>query len=1069
MLNQRSICGHELGRVSMVLLLLFTFTVGLFAQSTGTINGRVTDTSGAVVPGTTITATNTATGVARTTTTISDGLYNITGLLPGTYDIQASANGLEKVVKQGETLVTATTLTVNFELGVATTTQKAEVTAEAPLVDTTQSFDSQTLQTTEVQSLPILNRNFSGLVTLVPSARPTATPANNKIALGGGLGFSGGAGRNGGVEMDGAALRDDVNGGPLFNVTLEGVQEFNVLAHDYPANYGLTSGGIVLITTKSGGNAFHGSAFGFGRNQDMTAIDYFSKPSNGGLGKPPYDREEFGGSLGGPIKKDKLFFFVAAEDLRLNQSLVIPNLAYSQAVALKSNLSSLTSCPICVTVGNAMVPSSNLPETIRDLQTNVRMDYQINDKNSFFARYVREHLDAFDDILQTLGGVPHPDINPNGSNVYDPVHGDNAVISWTSIIGTRSVNTLAFAGTNFYEFQYCKCSLTGPAQMYADMIFPDLQVGAPVPAAGSKDAQTDIQVKELFSHQLGNHSLKFGGDYIDYLNLGYLRNISGDVAFFDDPTTIINNTNGKYPEGFLTPGAMKTVLEMSKDFGGAPAPSAVENGKEFSLFAQDDWKIKSNLTLNLGVHYDRYSNFYDQSGDVNNRAYLLLHAIGSPWGSNIPKTFNKAISPRVGLAWDITKNGKNVFRASFGIFYDESLSPNMTAIDPENQPLLENVGATYTNTAVGAGAAPTTVYGGVLPLALQPGLPTFLPGGNTTITWLEPGTVDPSSEQTHAGYTRQISPTMVFSLDYTHMLGLHEWHAELINPLESTAWDPNAASYNTCGITGSYRRLECAFRAAGLAPNTIGVVQINSATNRSQYNEAVFHFAKRSKYMDFQANYILSAAYAFGGAIGSTATGGGPVAAEIPLQIFSKSEWGPSLTDERNRVVVSGVFRLKWGIEAAPIFQWGSARPYNCLSSTDYTGSGNGDSRCVVSSATGAITAAPAVPAGTTVTTSGGYTVNGVTYTPLGVNALRGTDTYDLDARFSKIFTIHERYKLAAFVELYNITNKANFGNNYGGTYSATSTTFEKPLGYLNNGVSLPTSRQLQLGARFTF
>lgn len=1053
----------------MVLLLLFTFTVGLFAQSTGTINGRVTDTSGAVVPGTTITATNTATGVARTTTTISDGLYNITGLLPGTYDIQASANGLEKVVKQGETLVTATTLTVNFELGVATTTQKAEVTAEAPLVDTTQSFDSQTLQTTEVQSLPILNRNFSGLVTLVPSARPTATPANNKIALGGGLGFSGGAGRNGGVEMDGAALRDDVNGGPLFNVTLEGVQEFNVLAHDYPANYGLTSGGIVLITTKSGGNAFHGSAFGFGRNQDMTAIDYFSKPSNGGLGKPPYDREEFGGSLGGPIKKDKLFFFVAAEDLRLNQSLVIPNLAYSQAVALKSNLSSLTSCPICVTVGNAMVPSSNLPETIRDLQTNVRMDYQINDKNSFFARYVREHLDAFDDILQTLGGVPHPDINPNGSNVYDPVHGDNAVISWTSIIGTRSVNTLAFAGTNFYEFQYCKCSLTGPAQMYADMIFPDLQVGAPVPAAGSKDAQTDIQVKELFSHQLGNHSLKFGGDYIDYLNLGYLRNISGDVAFFDDPTTIINNTNGKYPEGFLTPGAMKTVLEMSKDFGGAPAPSAVENGKEFSLFAQDDWKIKSNLTLNLGVHYDRYSNFYDQSGDVNNRAYLLLHAIGSPWGSNIPKTFNKAISPRVGLAWDITKNGKNVFRASFGIFYDESLSPNMTAIDPENQPLLENVGATYTNTAVGAGAAPTTVYGGVLPLALQPGLPTFLPGGNTTITWLEPGTVDPSSEQTHAGYTRQISPTMVFSLDYTHMLGLHEWHAELINPLESTAWDPNAASYNTCGITGSYRRLECAFRAAGLAPNTIGVVQINSATNRSQYNEAVFHFAKRSKYMDFQANYILSAAYAFGGAIGSTATGGGPVAAEIPLQIFSKSEWGPSLTDERNRVVVSGVFRLKWGIEAAPIFQWGSARPYNCLSSTDYTGSGNGDSRCVVSSATGAITAAPAVPAGTTVTTSGGYTVNGVTYTPLGVNALRGTDTYDLDARFSKIFTIHERYKLAAFVELYNITNKANFGNNYGGTYSATSTTFEKPLGYLNNGVSLPTSRQLQLGARFTF
>ncbi len=696
-----------MGKISRILLALVASGVGLFAQSTGTINGRVTDSSGAAVPNATVTATNSATGIARTITTASDGLFNFAGLLAGTYDVQAAATGLEKTTKQNETLITATTLTVNFELGVATTTQKAEVTAEAPLVDTTQSFDSQTLQTAEVQSLPILNRNFSGLVALVPSARPTATPANNKISLGGGIGFSGGAGRNGAVEIDGVALRDDVNGGPLFNVTLEGVQEFNVIAHDYPAQYGLTSGGIVLLTTKSGGNQFHGSLFGYGRNAAMTGIDYFSKPANGGLGKPAYDREEYGGSLGGHIIKDKLFFFGAVENLRLNQALVIPSLAYTQAVALKDNLSSLASCPICVQVGNAMQPSSNLPETIRDWESNVRMDYQINDHNSLFGRYVRQHSLAFDDILQTLGGVPHPDINPNGSNVYDPVHGDNAVISWTSIIGSKSVNTLAVAGTHFYEFQYCKCSLTGAAQTYADMIFPDLQVGAPVPAAGSENNQNDIQVKETFSHQAGSHALKFGGDFIDYLQLGYLRNISGDVAFFDDPTVIINNTNGKYPQGFLTPGAMKTLLLMSKDFGGSAAKSAVEDGKEFSLFVQDDWKIRPGLTLNLGLHWDRFSNFYDQEGDVNNRAYLLLKAVGSPWGAGIPKTFNKAFSPRVGLAWDITGKGKNVFRASFGIFYDESLSPNMTAIDPLNQPLLENVGSTYTNTAVGVGAAPT--------------------------------------------------------------------------------------------------------------------------------------------------------------------------------------------------------------------------------------------------------------------------------------------------------------------------------------------------------------------------
>lgn len=154
MLNHQSRCGLIVGRISLLFLLLIAFSGGLFAQSTGTINGRVTDSSGAVVPGATVTVTNSATGITRTTTTINDGLYNVTGLVPGQYDVQVAATGLEKVVKQGKTLVTATTLTVNFELGVATTTEKAEVTAEAPLVDTTQSFDSQTLQTAEVQSLP---------------------------------------------------------------------------------------------------------------------------------------------------------------------------------------------------------------------------------------------------------------------------------------------------------------------------------------------------------------------------------------------------------------------------------------------------------------------------------------------------------------------------------------------------------------------------------------------------------------------------------------------------------------------------------------------------------------------------------------------------------------------------------------------------------------------------------------------------------------------------------------------------------------------------------------------------
>src|ERR1700690_926724 len=203
----------------------------------------------------------------------------------------------------------------------------------------------------------------------------------------------------------------------------------------------------------------------------MTALDYFSKPANGGFGKPPYTRDEFGGSIGGPIKKDKLFFFGALENLRLNQALVQPSSVYNEAVLLKNNLSSLTSCPICMTVGNSIVPSATLPETIRDWQSSIRGDYQISDKHSLFGRWERERIDTFDDILQTLGGVPHPDIDPTGSNVYDPVRGDNVVLSWTWLVSNKSLNTLAVAGTHFYEFQFCNCNLTGAALEYRNMIF----------------------------------------------------------------------------------------------------------------------------------------------------------------------------------------------------------------------------------------------------------------------------------------------------------------------------------------------------------------------------------------------------------------------------------------------------------------------------------------------------------------------------------------------------------------------------------------------------------------------
>ena len=373
----------------------------MFAQSVGTISGTASDSSGSVVPGARVTAANNNTGVTRDTQTNTVGLYGFPGLPPGAYTVTMERPGFAGSSKK-VTLLADTTLTVDFALGVQAVAQQVDVSGgEAVLVQTTQSEVSASVNSKEVENLPMLNRNFTGLVTLVPGARAAPAVNSNKVGFGGGIAVGGGTGRNVQMSVDGLDNRDDVIGGPLFNFTIEGIGEFRVLNHQFGAQYGRTNGSIVLVVNKSGGNAYHGTAFAYGRNDSMTATDYFSGLS--GLGKPPYDREQFGGSFGGPIKKDKLFFFGAIERIQENRALTFPANALNQATLLKQALTGLTTCATCVQVGNAIVPSGAVPQTVRDLLYTVKGDYQINAKHSLFVRAAQQRLNNFDDLLVLPG------------------------------------------------------------------------------------------------------------------------------------------------------------------------------------------------------------------------------------------------------------------------------------------------------------------------------------------------------------------------------------------------------------------------------------------------------------------------------------------------------------------------------------------------------------------------------------------------------------------------------------------------------------------------------------------
>ncbi len=1072
-------------RSGIAVLLFFAMSALSFAQSRGSINGRVTDPAGAVVVGANVTATNSGTGISRTTVTNSDGLYNFPQLDAGTYNIKVEAKGFAAATQQAVTLVTDTILTRDFSLTVGSAQQEVVVTSEIPMVETTQSEVAGTLQTSEVQALPILNRNFSGMVTLVPGARPSQMTNSNKIGFGGGIAVGGGTGRNVELEVDGMASRDDVVGGTMFNVTLEGIQEFKVLSHDFSAQYGHTSGSVVIVATKAGTNQLHGTAFAYGRNDAMTAVDYFSDPANGGLGNPPYDREQFGGSIGGPIVKDKLFFFGGVERVQENRVKPYPANAYNQAVTLKQALTALTTCPMCVSVGNALQPSPDSPQTIRDLMITAKADYHINEHQSLFVRWNQQRLDSFNDLIVNTGAPPHPDTDPNGSNVFDVGRGWSIVGSETWVIGNSSVNTFAVQGNHLLTSQTCHCGTPGPFWAWRNMQFPSMQVGVSQNSTDQDFYQDTVQFKDDFSHIVGKHSLKVGGDFSFFPTIGVTLAgaggvTQGETTFFNDPTTIVasqaawaanpgctttlgaggvvsGNNCGPYKQGFLTPGAMQQIVVGTVMLGGAAGAGKADTQgqKQMGFYIQDDWKIKPRFTLNLGLRYDLDINWYNQQQYANNRTYLVLKAIGSPYGA-LPQTPTHDFSPRVGFAWDVTGNGKNVVRAGFGIFFDQMMMINNFTSALQETATLGNLAANFNNTAVGKGLLATTVYGGTLPAGPLPGATQLRPGASSNGAWLDPKITDPYNEQVHVGFTRQVTGSSIVAADFTHILGLHDFRAIQINPIENTTWDPNAASYNTCNAPAPFRRLQCQFQSVLGDPKILGGITIPTSINRSQYNELTLHFEQRTRPVTLQGSYTLSYADGFGGAIYGATGGIGPTVPMIPFQPFAPGEWGPTLTDERHHAVISGVVNLPFGVQASPIFQIGSARPYQPAAGADWTGAGQ-------------------LAAGSQAAVRAWFNSSGQPVAPFtpgatvaGVNSVRGTATWDLDSRFTKSFNLwSENRKLALFVELYNITNKANFGNSYNNV--VISPTYGQPLSFLNNGLSLPTSRQLQLGGRFTF
>lgn len=1026
-------------KISQWLLgLLFVSTSLAFGQVTAssTLQGTVTDKTGAAVVGADVTVTSAATGVSRTVKTGSDGGYRVDPLAVGYYNVSVAMQGFETAKAQRvETLVGAAT-TQNFTLKVGSATESVEVSAEAPLLDSLKTDVSQNITPRQVEDLPMIGRDVANLAYLAPGVKAADSydPTKNRYAI---LSVNGNGGRNVNVTVNGVDNKDNTVGGPVMQLPLEAVQEFAISTQRFSAANGRSEGAAINMITKSGSNNFHGSFFSFFRDQALNADQY---PQPGQKANPPYSRQQFGGSVGGPFVKDKFFGFFAIERQREHTSIQESGDTFNELTLAKS----LGAQPLAV-----------VPTPFFETRYNGRADYIINSKNTAYVSYTSQGNNSLNDQSDGFQDATAGNFTTNQLQL--------ANLTLNSTLTNTTVNTFTFG------FQYWN-NVIDSKQRVPLITFPGggsnncgnggscFGTNANVP---QQSFQRKWQFKDDISKSWNSHTFKAGVDYMFNPTLGgyFEFNDTLEVDFGADPSCILATTNDDvnlcgpkyYPQGFKSAGA---VVGMSIS-NGDPATNVPGGTKQFGTYFQDDWKVNRRLTVNLGLRWDRDFNFVGGSAISNSRTYQEMVAIANI--SPIAKQFtykqpgddNKNFSPRVGFAYDLTGAGRHLLRGGFGLYYGNIFQNIPLFMEQMSNPTIFQTQfsiSTPPEIVPGTGIALGNYSYGIDPLPTVAPPSSQLNAGSTG-RLMDPLYRNPMTEEENIGYSWQLSNSSVIEAEYVHVLGLHLNKTININPqLPPT----------------KNRLLDGAFAAAGLP--VLGSVRDEQSIGRSRYDGLnVSYRQQMSHHFSLQANYTLARALAYGDT--GTSFRNYP---RDPHNPFSSFEFGPTFNDERHHVTLSGVAALPWGIQFAPILQFGSGRPYNAAAPSDTLGYGSGEDNHAVVVPNNAPTTYLVKAAGQTC-----YFAGNCHLVPF--NSLRGDAFFQLDTRLSKNFKIGEKANVQIIAQAFNLTNRANYGNdvvtNVTSVDPKTGTNnFGTPAGFINpTSTNIPRSLTGEFGFRFSF
>jgi len=681
--HRKALC---LSILSIAVLILLAIPA-IAQMPTATILGVAKDASGGVLPNVTVTITNIDTGAVRTVKTSDDGEFRAPELPVGRYEVKAEHPGFKTVTRKGITLEVTQQAVINLDFEVGTADQLVVVTEEAPMINTQNATLGGTVNETKMTELPLNGRNYIDLALLQPGVDKDKNQGNQPGTT---FSVNGAPPRSNNFTLDGAILQTMLGRSPVAGdsgdaLGLDGIKEYTVVAGTFQAEYGLAMGSQMVAVSKGGTNQWHGDVFEYLRNNAFDANTFFNDAA--GAPKAPLQKNQFGGAFGGPIKKDKTFFYAVYEGIRENQGVPITNPVPSAGCHPAANLpnfgagtlisaaqcpdipSDVTLSPYTAALlaliplpdpGSTFSPGSPPVQTVNDHNSlgenygQMRFDQTISDKDSFFARY------TIDNAIQneTVGDFSYFREAPTARNQWITL-AENHIFSPTLFNAAR----ISFSRTNasVLEANVGLPGGTGPQLVpgfdtgVVDLNGPGggnyAEFGSVNAAPQTYNRQNIYTLSDDVSWTRGKHAFKFG----------VLLNR------FNEASQATNSFNGQIIYSTVSDFLQANPLQV--EF----APTFATENRDFiyntyGFYGQDDWRVKPRLTVNLGLRYE----FMNTPHELNGRQSRQINDFTDPFtpGPVIQNNSLHNLSPRVGLAYDLFGNGKTAIRGGAGIYYD---------------------------------------------------------------------------------------------------------------------------------------------------------------------------------------------------------------------------------------------------------------------------------------------------------------------------------------------------------------------------------------------------------------